>query len=324
MIWLAWRRHRLPLVLFAGVLVALGLWMVLVAQAFDSANNVCRHVTYQCGVMYGVFSIENQSTAINGLLLFLPCLAGILFGAPLVAGELREHTNRLAWTQSVSRTRWLIVKWLVVGLTLVALASLLVLITQWWSGRVFVRLPLDLTLSGRIQPTLFAVTGVAPIAYTLFAFSLGAALGAIFRRTSWAVVGTVVGYTAVAFLMVFSIRSSLASQGFLSETTSTSDQYVTLPSPQPWNLGYGFRTIPGAHPPAGASSPGTIAQRCQERNYNYSPYLQCLRANHVQGGFSYQPAGHYWTLQWSEAAIYVGAALVFFGLTLWAVRRWRA
>jgi hypothetical protein len=332
MIWLVWRRNRLRLTLFAALLVALGVWMGLEAHAFDSAHNVCRHMTYQCGVIYGMFSVENQATAINALLLFLPSLAGILFGAPLVAQELEQHTNRLVWTQDVSRTRWFIGEWFGIGLTLVALASLLVLITQWWSGQVFVRLPLDLTLSGRIQPTLFAVTGVVPIAYTLFAFSLGAALGAIFRRTSWAVAGTVVAYTAVAFLMVFGIRPSLASRGFLSETRSTSDQYVTLPSPRPWNLGYGFRFTPGTQATTGVSPPSAIAQRCQNRSLgdqnppNYSPsrYRQCLSANDVQGGFFYQPADHYWALQWAEAGIYVGAAFVLLGLTLWSVRRWRA
>jgi ABC-type transport system involved in multi-copper enzyme maturation permease subunit len=330
MIWLVWRRHRLRLALFAGLVVGLGVWMVLVAQAFDSAHNVCRHVTYQCSVVYDVSSVETQATAINALLLFLPCLAGIAFGAPLVAGELEQHTNRLVWTQGVSRTKWFIVKWLIVGLPLVALASLPVLITQWWSGQVFVRLPLDLTLSGRIQPTLFAVTGVAPIAYTLFAFSLGAALGAILRRTSWAVVGSVLAYTAIAFLMVFSIRPSLASQSFLAETTSTSDQYVTLPSPQPWNLGYGFRFTPGTHATGGVSSPSAIAQQCQHQGfsqnqgYNPSRYRRCLSTNEVEGGFFLQSSDHYWVLQWRESAIYVAAALVLFGLTLGAVRRWRA
>ena len=331
MIWLLWRRYRLRLVLVAGLFVALAVWMVLEAHAFESAHNVCRHMTYQCGVIYGVFSVENQATAINALLLFLPCLVGMIFGVPLVARELEQGTNRLVWTQGISRTRWLIANWVVVGLTLVAFASVLVLITQWWSGQVFVRLPLDLTLSSRIQPTLFAVTGLVPAAYTLFAFSLGAALGAILCRTSWAVVGTVVGYTAIAFLMVFSIRPLLASQGFLAETTSTSDQYVTLPNPQPWNLGYGFRFTPGTQATSRVSSPGAIAQHCRNQSYNVqnqshpdSRYRQCLDANHVQGGFFYQPADHYWALQWSEGALYVGASLVLFGLTLWSVRRWRA
>src|ERR1700691_1719586 len=121
MIWLVWRRNRLRLALFAGLLVALGVWMVLDAQASGSAHNVCRRMTYQCGVRYGVFSVENQATAINALLLFLPCLAGILFGAPLVAGELEQHTNRLVWTQGVSRTRWFIGEWFGIGLTLLAM-----------------------------------------------------------------------------------------------------------------------------------------------------------------------------------------------------------
>jgi len=323
MIWLAWRRHRFLLALFAGLLVGLGVWMVLLAHAFDHASNVCRDQTYQCGFQYGVFSIENQATAINALLLFLPCLAGIVFGAPLVAGELEHYTNRLVWTQGISRTRWFVTKWLVVGLILGALTSLLVLITQYWSGHVFARLPLTLALNGRIQPTLFAVTGVAPVAYTLFAFSLGVALGAILRRTSWAVVGTVVGYTAVALLMVFSIRPSLASQGFLSTTRSTSVQYVTLPRPQPWILSYGFRFAPGTQPSTGASSASAIAKRCLNQSFTGSSYDQCLSTHDVQGGFFDQSATHYWALQWRETAIYLLSALVLLGMALWAVRRWR-
>ena len=323
MIWVAWRRHRLLLALFAGLLVGLGVWMILLAHAFDHASNVCRNQTYQCGFQYGIVSVENQATAINALLLLLPCLAGIVFGAPLVAGELEHYTNRLVWTQGISRTRWFITKWVVVGLILGALTSLLMLITQYWSGHVFARLPLSVALHGRIQPTLFAVTGVAPVAYTLFAFSLGAALGAIIRRTSWAVVATIVGYTAVALLMVFSIRPNLASQGFMAETRSTSVQYVALPTPQPWMLGYGFRFAPSTRPPTGAESASAIAQRCMDQKSGGS-YIRCLSAHDVEGGFSYQPASHYWALQWGEAAIYFASALVLFGLALLAVRRWRA
>ena len=46
----------------------------------------------------------------------VPALIGIFWGAPLVARELEAGTFRLAWTQSVTRTRWLAVKIAVVGL----------------------------------------------------------------------------------------------------------------------------------------------------------------------------------------------------------------
>ena len=46
----------------------------------------------------------------------VPALIGIFWGAPLVARELETGTFRLAWTQSVTRTRWLAVKLAVLGL----------------------------------------------------------------------------------------------------------------------------------------------------------------------------------------------------------------
>ena len=49
------------------------------------------------------------------LLLVVPAIIGIFWGAPLVARELETGTYRLAWTQSVTRTRWLAVKLAVVG-----------------------------------------------------------------------------------------------------------------------------------------------------------------------------------------------------------------
>ena len=36
---------------------------------------------------------------------------------------------------------------------------------------------------------------------------------------------------------------------------------------------------------------------------------------------TYQPSGHYWPLQWSELALYLGAALLLGGICLWRVRR---
>ena len=45
---------------------------------------------------------------------------GIFWGAPLVARELETGTFRLAWTQSVTRTRWLVVKLVLVGLAAIA------------------------------------------------------------------------------------------------------------------------------------------------------------------------------------------------------------
>jgi hypothetical protein len=320
MTWLAWRRHRLVLLTAAAVVVLLAIWTALVAHGFEAAS--CRGVQCNQQVSYGWWSTHQQAAIIDLLLFVVPCLVGIVLGTPLVAGELQDRTNRLAWTQGISRTRWLVVKWLVVGLSAALLVGLLQIVVQWWSAHVTVNFGFSSTIFGsdRIQPRLFNVTGIVPIAYTLFAFALGAALGAVSRRVAWAVAGTTVGYGVAAYVMVTGIRPSLASKVFVPFPLQGNQD-----RPLSWFLGSGFRYMPG-YIPRGAPSADEVAQRCKQV-YSYPEYLRyqhCLQSHHLQGGALLQPPSHYWSLQWGEAAIYVGAALVLFGLALWAVRRWRA
>ena len=48
--------------------------------------------------------------------------------------ELEAGTQRLAWVQSVTRTRWLGVKLAVIGAVGVGLTALMSLAITWWSG----------------------------------------------------------------------------------------------------------------------------------------------------------------------------------------------
>ena len=114
-------------------------------------------------------------------------MLGVLFGAPLVARELTGHTNRLAWTQTVSRTRWLMANW---GRrsALIGLVALLTWYEWWWYSHVqFGSAFLHYFWGGVVSPRLFGERH-RPFAYTAFAFALGTALGAMIRRTSWAAV----------------------------------------------------------------------------------------------------------------------------------------
>ena len=332
MIWLVWRRYR---VLIAGTFVLLGalaVWMLLAGTALDTAlsSAACHDATFQCHVESGSFSLSNQATVINFLLLAMPCLLGIVFGAPLVAGELEHYTNRLAWTQGISRTRWLLAKWIFIALSLLVLVALLTLISQWWTGHAVERVTLDLSGfgNGRLQPLYFPITGVAMPAYTLFAFALGTALGAIIRKTAWAIVGTIVLYTAVSLLMLLGVRPSLAPQTFVAVASApipaagqqadalhaATGREVAIDS---WNLGAGYRYDPATHEGASATA---VGQRCESQ----TDYLSCLSNHHVQMGTFYQPGNHYWELQWRESWILVVAAGALIGLTVWSVRRWRA
>ena len=109
----------------------------------------------------------------------LPCALGAAFGGPLVASELEHHTNRLMWTQGISRVRWFLSKWAGLAVIVVTLVALLTLETQWWTSHVFEVSSLNVSPGnfGRLSPYFFPISGVAAVAYTLFALSLGTAAG---------------------------------------------------------------------------------------------------------------------------------------------------
>ena len=71
-----------------------------------------------------------------GILIVAPAIIGIFWGAPLVTRELEAGTFRLAWNQSVTRTRWLAVKLGLTGLAAMATAGLLSLMITWWASPI--------------------------------------------------------------------------------------------------------------------------------------------------------------------------------------------
>ena len=126
---------------------------------------------------------------------FLPMLIGVFWGAPLVARELEQGTHRLAWTQSVSRARWLLTK---LGLFVVAsivAAALFSLLLAWWFPSLRpAQLRRRLLPHG---PQRLRLPRVVPIAYTLYAFALGTTAGVLIRRTVPAMAVTLGGFLPV-------------------------------------------------------------------------------------------------------------------------------
>ncbi len=65
-----------------------------------------------------------------------PAVSGIFWGAPLIARELETGTLGLAWTQSITRARWLAVKLALIGLTAMAVTEGLSLMLGWWAAPI--------------------------------------------------------------------------------------------------------------------------------------------------------------------------------------------
>ena len=142
------------------------------------------------------------------LLYVAPALIGIFWGAPLLARDLETGSHRLLWTQSISRTRWLNVKLLLVGAASMITAGLLSLVVTWWSA------PID-AVGGlqmgafRLDPLQFGSRGIAPIGYAAFAFTLGVAIGLLTRRTLPAMAITFAVFLAIQIVTPIWIRPHL-------------------------------------------------------------------------------------------------------------------
>ena len=323
MTWLALRRRRSTFFVFLGLSLVLDFWMVV--NGHTSANalshtGLCQ--TFACTQPTELYAPARQAVVVDLLLLLLPLGLGLTLGVGLVAGEAERSTNRLVWTQDVTRTRWYVTSLAVsVGIAGV-IAAVVLPVAHWWAGVAWVDLPGTLTLGGdRIQPDMFPVSGIVPLAYTVFAVTLGAAIGAVVRRVPWAAAVTVVLYLALAVVMVTTVRQGFAPTGFLVDSTTDSAQYAPWPTPPPWNVGYEYRVIPGVVRGPDAPPPVAVFEACRPYGEHPQDLVDCMRRRGVEGGFVTQSPAHYWRLQWVEALLYAGLAVVLAGVGLVAVRR---
>lgn len=149
-----------------------------------------------------------------GYLAFSAPLIGGFWGAPLIARELEGGTAALAWSQSVTRRRWLTTQ-LTVGSRAVAVLGLVMgfSITAWMS--VFADLYPDYSVYA-----FFTLHGILLAVEWFSAFLIGAAVGALARRTLPAM--------AVTALTVFAIgvALSITSGDYTPTPITTADVFV--------------------------------------------------------------------------------------------------
>src|SRR5262249_8358522 len=149
MLWVTWRHHRAQAAACAGLVGVASLLLYLLGASMHSAWTQgpagCLAVaTSDCDTLLADFQTRFNGPVeqLLGWLNLVPPLIGAFIGAPLLAREFETGTWRLAFTQSVPRTRWLTVKVGLLGLVLVALMAVFGAVFGWY------RAPLD-RLQGR-------------------------------------------------------------------------------------------------------------------------------------------------------------------------------
>ena len=340
MTWLTWRQFRAQAAVVGTAVAAMVIVLALTGPGL-------LHRARLAGSVFDHLTTTDRNLYFAGIVVIAlaPAVIGAFWGAPLVARELEAGTHRLAWNQSVTRTRWLATKLGFTALTTAAAMGALTLAITWWSRPIDgVQSSTRGSLPSRLTPVSFAMRGIVPVGYAIFALVLGVALGMVLRRPVPAMALTLAVFTFVQIAVPVWVRPHLVpsateyvtissarvdgvesngpgSSIHLSVTTGNHDDWVlsdqtvdstghatSLPS---WFAD----CLPGPPP-----SPGADKQRVKAPSDIDACFTRLTDEGYRQR-VVYQPVGHFWALQWVETGMFLACSGLLAGFCFWRIRR---
>jgi hypothetical protein len=352
MVWLTLRQFRSQAVVVFGLLLALGIVLAVtglhLVHVYDTTVATCGTKNDCPSATNAFLRSDHFLQQVNVVILVVPALVGMFLGAPLVARELENNTYQLAWTQSVTRRRWLALKLGLVGLASMVAAGLLSLMVTWWFSR--------LDRVGMHPFETFDHRDIVPIGYAAFAFMLGVTAGVVFRRTLPAMATTFVAFIGLRLADYEWVRPNLITPlkvtsafripgGPGSARAGSLNPADWIVSDQTVNAAGHVIGANGGFGPngdfdlnVGANGTLTLSNGLTCPNHVTHPALglrgtgppshavtsaaqECIDKLGIKEILTYQPTGRYWALQWDETAIYGGLALALAAFCVWWVRR---
>jgi hypothetical protein len=347
MIWLTWRQFRAQAAMLAAALAVLVVILAVTGPGLaDEYSDAIAGCGGDCSDAAQRFFSGHRDAflAVTAVVLVLPALIGLFWGAPLIARELEAGTHRLVWNQSVTRTRWLAVKLGLVGLAAIVAAGLGTLAVDWWAD------PLDTAAATdefpRIEPLMFAARGIVPMAYAGFAFALGVIVGLLVRRTVPAMAITLAAFVAVQAAMPLLVRPNLIApvESTFEITGANVNQFVFTPegllvNARPpdadgaWMLSSHVVDASGntvsAIPDSKELSPnsGPCAPPEPETGVpptgpgeELNPCLAVITRLGYREQATYHPGSRFWRFQWYETGIYAALVAALAGFCFWRIR----
>jgi hypothetical protein len=273
------------------------------------------------------------------LIFAAPAIIGIFWGAPLIAREHEARTFALAWTQSITRTRWLVVKLALTGLAAMVVTEAFSLMQAWWADPISKAIGLGASQSwqfpflfsqGRLSPFIFPASGIAPLGYAALAFAIGTATGALLRRALPAMALTLAIVAAIQVAMPLWVRPHLIPP---DRTVVSGPSFFEVAALSVGTLK--ASTVPG-HPEAWILSSGAINAAGQPVSTIpitcMSPTVgkgagpnagACMARRGIREAITYQPASRYWPFQWIETGTFLTLALALAGFSFWRLGRRR-
>jgi hypothetical protein len=323
MIWVTWAQHRrealvsgLVLTVAAALLVITGL--VMLADFKGSGAATCAPAA---GPAVGVFAAGTSCEPVVGTffsrwnsltqtaslaLMTLPVLLGVFIAAPLLSREFEQRTHLFAWSQSITRLRWVVVKLGLFAAVVLISATALAVLVVWWHA------PLDrATYDG--PWAAFDVQGLAPIGYAAFALSLGTLAGLVFRRTIPAMALTLFVFVGVRVLIVL-VRPHFMTAVTGSALEVKQGSWITS--------GSYYMDAQGHHVSfEQVNQMVTVYASTAPKTFNGSTVMDYLHQRGISLLTDYQPPDRFWTFQLIEAALFFGLAISLIAASLWWLQR---
>jgi hypothetical protein len=295
MIWVTWRQHRtqaiaclILLFLLAVFAVVAGTWM---RTAFSADGlPACLARSGGAGCPAAITSFVNRfngngiATIISLPLIAIPGLLGLAVGAPLLGQELERGTWRLAWSQTVPRTRLLAAKLGLVTGGLVLFGAAVTALMTWFHG------PLD-QVTSRSQPVPFNGEGLTFTASLLCSFGLAVLAGLLLRNVIGAMVAAYIGWDALT-AVIFVLNGP-----------------IHVPAPAVMRI------------PCPAGCPGATLTSVPPVTGHLGDYVLGISRSGGELVVSYLPDSRFWTVQLIEGGLYLAVAVAALATAVWLLHR---
>jgi hypothetical protein len=301
--WVGWRLQRTETLVVLGILALLAALMIptgiQIANAYHHDGlSACTglKVGSPCDVRVSEFQSRFQTSMnLANFFTLVPGLIGVVLAAPFIL-DLEHGTYRLAWTQGITRGRWLLGK---LGLPLVAAlvaSAVLIVLFTWW------RTP-QANLNGRLDTGIYDTAGIVVPGYTLFALGLALAIGAVWRRSAVALTVAFVGYFAVRIVDDLWLRNQLVSPLHRTWRGTGDPRFL-------YHANILRQTVYIDGHRVGSSGGGIVS------GHSKLAVPVGAAANTVFHAV-YQPASDFWPMQLTETGLFAGVAALLIAFAAW-------
>ncbi|MER6738681.1 transporter [Streptomyces puniciscabiei] len=312
-LWLAWRQQRVS----AGIGAAAMVVAAAIAAYYRSGMLDALHSGLFDHCATGPLYCTRSDTGLPLLLdveplkylgvlnIALPVVIGVFWGAPLLGRDRELGTHRMILAQGVSRGQWFASRFALAAATTIVLSGLLAGVFAWWWR------PAADRSYGLFWYDTTALSGSGPrvVAAALFGLAAGTLLGLLARRVLAAMVLTLLATGVMTLLLEWTHRARLLVP---PHTYVSAGSIPKPPMGEKWSTGtYGLITATGRHDDV-LNCPVPSGAQLKE----------CMAVHgYVARFYEANPAGDYWTFQWTDTAVLGGLAALLTVVTVLLLRR---